>query len=188
MDPTSAVGSAFAAFGLSAPPGSTPGSRCSWAPLLHRWDVVELGAPFDSLSTTPGLIGLGIAFVGDFVGDKIPAVDHVLHAMGAVTAPVAGAALFAGQASVGTDLPTVVAVLAGAVIAGSVHAGRATARPVSSATTAGMGNPVVSLVEDAGSAGLVLLAFLIPVLAFLAVAGLLVAVVAIALGIRRRLR
>ncbi len=188
MDPTTAVGSAFAAFGLSGAAGLN-----AWLPLfvgalLHRWGVVELGAPFDSLSTTPGLIGLGIAFVGDFVGDKIPAVDHVLHALGAVTAPAAGAVLFAGQASVGTDLPTVVAILAGAVIAGSVHAGRSTARPVSTTTTAGMGNPVVSLVEDAGSAGLVLLAFLIPVLAFLAVAGMIVAVVAIALGIRRRLR
>jgi hypothetical protein len=188
VDPTTAAGSAFAAFGLSGAAGLN-----AWLPLfagalLHRWGVVELGAPFDSLSTTPGLIGLGIAFAADFVGDKIPAVDHVLHAMGAVISPVAGAVLFAGQASVGTDVPTVVAVLAGALIAGSVHAGRATARPVSTATTAGLGNPVVSLAEDAGAAGLVLLAFLIPVLAFLAVAGLLVAVVAIAFGIRRRLR
>ena len=29
--------------------------------------------------------------VADFVGDKIPAVDHVLHAAGLVIAPVAGA-------------------------------------------------------------------------------------------------
>ena len=58
--------------------------------------------------------------VADFVGDKIPAVDYVLHAAGVVVAPVSGAALFTGQTGSDTDLPTLVAVALGGSVAG-VH-------------------------------------------------------------------
>jgi hypothetical protein len=51
---------------------------------------------------------------------------------------------------------------------------RAAVRPLSTATTAGLGNPVLSLLEDAGSAALTLFAFVVPVLAVLGVLGLLV--------------
>ena len=74
----------------------------------------------------------------------------------------------------------------GAGTAESVHAGRAAIRPLSTATTAGAGNPVLSLIEDAGSAFLVLVAFVLPVLAFLLVVGLLVALFAGWRRLRRR--
>jgi Domain of unknown function (DUF4126) len=111
----------------------------------------------------------------DFIGDKVPAVDHVLHAIGSVVAPVSGAVMFTGQAGVDSDVPTLLSALLGAGTAESVHAGRAAIRPLSTATTAGAGNPVLSLIEDAGSAFLVLVAFVLPVLAFLLVVGLLAA-------------
>jgi hypothetical protein len=110
----------------------------------------------------------------DFVGDKIPAVDHVLHAIGTVVAPASGAALFTGQTGLETDIPTVLAILLGAGTAESIHAGRATLRPLSTATTGGIGNPVLSALEDIGSLGLMVAAFVVPVLAVLA---------AIALGV-----
>jgi hypothetical protein len=175
-----------AAFGLSAAAGLN-----AWLPLfagalLHRLDVVELAAPFDDLTGSGALVVLGVLTVADFVGDKIPAVDHVLHAIGTVVAPVSGAALFAGQTGVDTDLPTVAAAIAGAGTAESVHAGRAAIRPLSSALTGGVGNPVLSLLEDAGSALLVLLAFVVPVLAALVVVALLVAIVIGWRRLRRR--
>jgi hypothetical protein len=69
-------------------------------------------------------------------------------------------------------------VLLGAVTAGSIHAGRAAARPVSTATTGGVGNPILSFVEDIGSAGLTALAFLVPVLAVVLVVAVLTGFVA----------
>ena len=51
---------------------------------------------YDVLATTPGLIVLGVLFVLDFVGDKVPAIDRLLHAVGSVVHPASGAIVFAG--------------------------------------------------------------------------------------------
>lgn len=182
------ITNAFAAFGLSGAAGLN-----AWLPLLagallHRLGVVDLGSPFDTLSTTWGLVVLSVAFVADFVGDKVPAVDHVLHVIGTVVHPASGAALFAGQAAAGSHSGGVVAPIAGAVVAGIIHLGRAGARPASTATTGGLGNPVLSLLEDLGALALTALAFVVPVLAGLAVIVVLVVLVRTALRVRRRLR
>ena len=110
------------------------------------------------------------------MGDKVPAVDHVLHAIGTVVAPVSGAILFLGPTGVETDLPGVAALATGAGIAEAVHLGRAALRPASTTTTAGVGNPVLSLLEDAGSALLTAMAFLLPILGFVLVLLLFTAV------------
>jgi Domain of unknown function (DUF4126) len=171
------LASLCAAFGLSAAAGLN-----AWLPLFagalaHRLDLVELAQPFDDLSGTGALTVLGVLTAADFVGDKIPAVDHLLHTIGTVVAPASGAALFAGQTGIDTDLPTLAAVLLGATTAESIHAGRATIRPISTATTGGLGNPVLSALEDLGALGLTLAAFIVPVLAALAVIALVVLIV-----------
>jgi Domain of unknown function (DUF4126) len=170
------VTSVFAAFGLSGAAGLN-----AWLPLfagalLERVDAVDLAAPFDELSSTGAIVVLGVLTVADFVGDKVPAVDHVLHALGTVIAPISGAVLFAGQTGADTDIPTLVAAIAGGTTAEAVHTGRAVVRPASTATTGGVGNPVLSLIEDVGSGVLTLFAFVVPLLAILLVIGLLVAV------------
>lgn len=188
MDPTTALGSVFAAFGLSGAAGLN-----AWLPLFitglaHRLGWIDLGSPYDELSSTPALVLLAIAFAADFVGDKVPALDHVLHAVGVVVHPVAGAVLFAAQTGVAGDVDPGVALLAGAIIAGSVHAGRATARPASTVTTAGAGNPVLSLIEDVASLVLTVIAFLLPVLAFVVVAAVLFALALSTRALWRRRR
>ena len=181
---TTAIGSVFAAFGLAAAAGLNAPLPLFASAVLARLDVVDLDAPFDQLSDTTGLIVLGVLLVVDFVGDKVPAVDHVLHAIGTVTAPVAGAVLFVGETGLDTDLPSPAALATGATLAGSVQLIRAGIRPVSTITTAGFGNPVLSLFEDATSAFLTAIAFVAPLLAFLCVLALIPA--GIALWRRRR--
>lgn len=166
-----------AAFGLSAAAGLNAWLPLFGAALAQRLDLVELAQPFDDLSGTGALVVLGALTVADFVGDKIPAVDHVLHAIGTVVAPVSGAALFTGQTGLETDLPTLAAILLGAGTAESIHTGRAAIRPLSTATTGGLGNPVLSTLEDIGSLGLMLAAFVVPALALLAVVALVVLIV-----------
>jgi hypothetical protein len=102
----------------------------------------------------------------------------VLHLAGSVIAPVSGAILFTGQTGLETDLPTLAAVVLGGATAGSIHAARAAVRPVSTATTGGLGNPVLSLGEDAGSLLLVVTAFVLPLLALVLVLWLFVVLVA----------
>jgi hypothetical protein len=178
VDPSTAIGSVLAAFGLSGAAGLNPWLPLFVSALLVRLDVVELGAPFDDLSSTGWLGALAVLTTLDFVGDKIPAIDHALHAVGAVVAPASGAVLLAGQTSGDADQPTHAAVVLGALTAGLVHAGRATARPVSTAATGGVANPVLSFAEDLGSGALTAIAFVLPVLAVLLVVAVLAGFVA----------
>ncbi len=176
MDAGTAIGSVFAAVGLAGAAGLN-----AWLPLLisavlDRLGVVDLAEPFAALSSDAGLATLAVLLAADLVGDKIPGVDHALHAAGAVIAPVSGALLFVGQTGDATDIPALVAALVGALTAGTLHGGRAALRPVSTAGTGGMGNPVVSLAEDVGSLGLTIAAFALPLLALLAVLALVAAV------------
>ncbi len=101
-------------------------------------------------------------------------------------APASGAILFTGQTGTETDLPTLAAVLLGAVTAGSIHAGRSAVRPVSTATTGGIGNPVLSLGEDLGSLALVAAAFVLPLLAVILLVAFTLAWIRFARRFRRR--
>lgn len=182
MDLTSAAGAVFAAFGLAGAAGLNAWLPLLASALLARSGVVDLAQPFDDLSTNVGLVALAVAFALDFVGDKVPVVDHALHGLGVVIAPASGAALFSGQTGLETDLPQTIALVAGGGVAGAVHLVRAAVRPASTVATAGMGNPLLSLGEDVASAGLTLVAFALPVLAFVAV------VVGLGAGVARVLR
>lgn len=182
MDLGSAAGSILAAIGLSGAAGLN-----AWLPLfvtglVARVGVIELAAPYDRLESTWVLVITGGALLIDVVGDKIPGIDHALHAIGVVLHPVAGALLFAGQAGVGSDLPTVISLAGGAALAGGLHGLRATARPAVTAGTAGSGNALVSAGEDVLSAVLTVLALALPVIAVV----LVIAIVVSALRIVRR--
>jgi len=67
----------------------------------------------------------------------------------------------------------VAAMICGVLVAGSVHAAKATARPMVTASTAGIGNPVISVVEDVISGVSAFVAIVLPVLAAIFIATLL---------------
>jgi hypothetical protein len=164
LDAATAAGSLLAAFGLSGAAGLN-----AWIPLLavgllSRAGQLELADGYDWLASTPGLSALGVLFALDFVGDKVPAVDSLLHAVGTIVHPAAGAIVFAGPTEIPTDVPSIVLFALGASVAGSLHATRATMRPVSTTLTAGAGNPLLSLGEDIGSAVLSVVAVFAPIL------------------------
>ena len=184
LDVATAAGSVLAAFGLSGAAGLN-----AWIPLLavgllSRAGQLELADGYDWLASTPALIALAAAFVLDFVGDKVPAIDSLLHAVGTIVHPAAGAIVFAGPTEVPTDVPSIVLFALGASVAGSLHATRATVRPVSTTMTAGAGNPVLSLAEDLVSAALSVIAVFAPVLGVIC----LLAVVVLAVLWWRRVR
>jgi hypothetical protein len=113
------------------------------------------------------LVVLGVLGAVDFLADKVPAVDHALHVVGLVVHPVAGAILFLAASGEAGSVHPVLATACGLLLAGGTHAARMSARPVSTATTAGAGNPVLSFLEDLASLLLSVLAVVVPVLAAL---------------------
>jgi len=106
-----------------------------------------------------------VLLVIEMTVDKIPAVDSVNDAIQTVIRPAAGAILFAASANVISEMSPVLAMICGLLMAGGVHAAKATVRPVITATTVGVGNPVISTVEDVVSGATTLAAVLLPGLA-----------------------
>ncbi len=87
--------------------------------------------------------------------------------------PAAGAILFASSSGVVGDLHPVLAFSAGLILAGGVHAVKTAARPMVTTTTAGVGNWLVSLVEDIIALIAAIMAILLPIVVTLVIIGLL---------------
>jgi Domain of unknown function (DUF4126) len=166
----------FTALGLSTAAGLNAYIPLLTVGLLHRFtDLITLPSPWDTLGDPFVLAGIGAVGVADFVGDKVPVVDHVLHAVGTVVAPVVGGILALASASA-FDLSPAVTGLLGVAAALAAQLGRTAARPVSTAATGGGGNPVVSLGEDGLSGVLSVTAVIWPVVAAVIAVLLLLAI------------
>src|SRR5215468_1366784 len=73
------------------------------AGLLARLGWLELGPAFAFLKSDKALIVFGIATTLEFLGDKIPAVDHALDVIGTPLRPAAGALLASSVLGVSMD-------------------------------------------------------------------------------------
>ncbi len=141
----------------------------AWLPLLlagglARWGVLDLGSSFQFLGSNKALILFGVATAIELIGDKVPAVDHALDVIGTPLRPAAGALLAASVLGTVSD-PLTSIVLGTAVGAPSAlvpHAAKSALRVASSATTAGLANPLLSLLEDVISVVTFVLAILAP--------------------------
>jgi len=157
----------FSTFGLATAAGLNAYVPLLVVGLLARYtDLVTLKSPYDLLSHPVVLIVIAILAVLDFVADKIPGMDHALHAAGLVIHPTAGVLLALAADNSAGGVHPVLAAICGLVLAGGTHGARAAVRPAATVTTGGLMNPVVSFVEDAVSGTLAVLAILLPVLAF----------------------
>jgi len=149
---------------------------------------IQLNDQMDWLADWPAIAALGVAAVVEFAGDKIPVVDHGLNLLGGFTRPVAGA-VAAGSVFAGLDPTTaaIAGVIVGAPTAFAFNAAQGGARLTSTATTGGVGNPVLSLIEDVLAFCTVILAFLAPILVPVVLIVLAVLVFRLAKRLRQRL-
>ncbi|WP_154794171.1 DUF4126 domain-containing protein [Occultella kanbiaonis] len=165
--------------------------------LLARFtDILELPAAWAWLGNDWVLIVLGVLLVIEVVADKIPAVDHVNDVLQTFVRPTAGGIVFA--AGTGSVTPAVtdpasfftsetgIAFIVGLFLALTTHVAKAGARSVVNLSTAGVGAPVASTVEDVSSVTLTILAILVPVLVLVFIAMLVVVVIRMRSQRRRR--
>ncbi len=156
------------AFGLSASAGLNAYLPLLVVALVTRYtDLLKLNEPWDVL-TNGWVIGtLVVLLLIEMTVDKIPAVDTVNDVIQTIGRPLAGAVLFAAGSGAVGDLHPVLAIIAGLILAGGVHAAKSVARPAVTATTGGMGNWVVSLIEDVLALIGTILAILVPIIVVL---------------------
>ncbi|MBE0410519.1 MAG: DUF4126 domain-containing protein [Anaerolineales bacterium] len=156
----------IAAFGLSASAGLNAYIPLLVVSLLARFThLIELSEGWRALESW-WIIGLLIVLsLIEFFADKIPAVNHINDIIQTLIRPTAGAILFAASANVITEIHPILSITIGLLVAGSVHAVKSVVvRPAVTATTAGMGDVPVSIMEDVIAITLSVLSVVIPIL------------------------
>jgi uncharacterized membrane protein len=158
--------SIFTAFGLSFSAGLN-----AYIPLFiigvlaHYTDLIVLSKPYNILADPWALIILGVLIIIEFLVDKVPAINHINDGIQTFFRPVAGAIAFAATAGVITNLHPIIALTCGLLIAGSVHTVKSVViRPAVTATTGGVGNTPVSILEDITATVISFLSIIIPIL------------------------
>jgi hypothetical protein len=158
--------SVFTAFGLSSAAGLNAYLPLLVVALVARFtDLVTLRSPWDGLESWWVIGVLAVLLVVEMLVDKVPAVDTVNDLIQTVIRPAAGAILFAANAGTLGEVHPVLALICGLLVAGSVHAAKATARPLVTGATAGTLNPIVSTAEDVLSLVVTVLSIVVPLLA-----------------------
>ncbi|MCB1056248.1 MAG: DUF4126 domain-containing protein [Acidobacteria bacterium] len=141
---------------------------------------LELADSLAWIGTWPALTVFAVATLLEIGAYYVPWLDNFLDGVGVPAAVIAGTVVTA-SAVVGMDpmLKWTLAVIAGGGVAGIVHGGMAAVRGLSSLTTGGTANPLVSTAEAGGSLTLSALAVMIPFAGAALVTLLLVAGVAV---------
>ncbi len=163
---TEIVGGVLGAFGLSASAGLNAYIPLLVVSLMVKFtNLIELAEPWNALESWWTIGVLAVLGTIELVADKVPVVDQVNDAVQTFIRPVAGAILFATSAKTITEINPVLSMICGLLVAGSVHAAKSlVARPIIEASTAGIGTPVVSTVEDVFATVISVLAVALPLL------------------------
>lgn len=162
----------FSAFGLSVSAGLNAYIPLLVTAVLAKYtDLIDLGEPWNAL-TSWWIIGLLIVLtLIEFLLDKVPVVNHINDAVQTFIRPTAGAIVFAASTNVITDIQPILALGLGLLVAGGVHVVKSAAiRPAVTVSTGGTANVPVSMAEDVTSTTLSVLSIVVPI----AVASILV--------------
>lgn len=149
------IASIFIGLGLAASVGFRVFLPLLVLSLAHYYSLVPLNDSWKWVSSYPAMTVLALATVMETLAYFIPWLDNLLDSIALPTATLAGTAV---MASTVIDIDPLwrwaLAVMAGGSTAGIIKGVNAKTRLASSATTAGLGNPLVSTIETIASAGL----------------------------------
>lgn len=124
---------------------------------------IDLGSQFQWLTSTPAMLILATASLAEIGGYYIPWIDNLLDTIATPAALISGTL---ASAAVFPEMPEALkwacAAITGGGAAGIIQTGTVLLRGASSATTGGLGNPVISTGEAGGSVATSILAIIIP--------------------------
>lgn len=120
--------------------------------------------------------------VVELLADKIPLVDHLLHGLQTVVKPIAGAVIMTSVSDPTSAGATAAFAAFGGANALGIHSLVALTRGASTATTLGVGNHLLSFIEDAMAVVALITMWFAPVVIAIAI---LVVTILTALLVRR---
>jgi len=126
--------------------------------------LIQLAAPYDAVASPWAIVIVSILLGIEIVADKVPIIDHINDLVQSFIRPAAGAILVMASTDAVQTINPVMAMILGLVVAGGVHTAKSTFRPVVTATTGGVGNPVVSATEDGAAICMSVIALVAPIL------------------------
>ncbi len=131
---------------------------------------LALSPEFEWIATYPALAAFTIATIFEVAAYYIPWIDNLLDAIAIPAATIAGTIVMASAVSdVSPFMKWALAVIVGGGVAGTIQGFTSITRIASTATTGGLGNPVVSTAEAGGSIVMSILAITLPIVAVIAV-------------------
>ncbi len=129
---------------------------------------LTLSSGFSWLGTWPAIIALGVATLCEVAGYYLPWFDNLLDTIATPTAVIAGVIATASMVTdVSPFMKWSLAIIGGGGSAGVVQFGSVVVRGLSTTTTGGVGNPIVSTTELVGSIIGTILAIVLPLLAII---------------------
>jgi|TARA_B100002052_G_scaffold297697_1_gene329038 hypothetical protein len=138
--------------------------------LFLRLDMVPISIPMTGISewmaSDIGLIILGVAMIVEILGYYIPWIDNLLDTIASPAAIIAGVMMMSSTLSdTHPALQWGASIIAGGGVSGTIQIGTVATRAVSTATTGGLGNPIVSTIEAGACILCTILAILLPIIA-----------------------
>lgn len=156
--------------------------------LASYFGIIPLNDTWVWVGSLSALIILGVASVVESISYLVPVVDNLLDI---IAVPLAGVAGTLVMASTLTDMSPAMtwalAIVAGGGAAATIKTTSASTRAVSTATTAGVANPVFGVAETGAAIGLSALSIFVPVLGFVAVLIVFFGLIWLGMHIKRKM-
>lgn len=133
--------------------------------LASYFGILPLGENWLWLGSTTALIILAVASIAESLSYLVPFIDNLLDTIAVPLAGVAGTIVMAGSLTdMSPAMTWALAIVAGGGAA-AIKTTSASTRAVSTATTAGVANPVIGIAETGVAVGLSALAIFAPIVA-----------------------
>lgn len=142
--------------------------------IAAHYNVIPLNESWSWVGSNTAIITLGIATVVEIGAYFIPWIDNLLDTIAIPLATIAGTAVMVSTVA-GLDpvMTWALAIIAGGGTAAAIQTSSAATRLTSTATTAGIANPVLATVETGTSIVMSILSIFVPIIAIIFVVFLL---------------
>lgn len=142
--------------------------------LASYFNVLDLNDSWRWIGSLSALIILGVSTIVEIFAYFIPYIDNLLDSIAVPLAAVAGTVVMLSTiVNLSPEMTWALAIIAGGGTAIAISGTSSATRLASTVTSAGIGNPVVSIVETGTSIVMTIISFVLPVLAFVLVIFLL---------------